>query len=200
MSTLDAVLKSKLRDDAQIRSLFSEAESRHLTTEEFSQYRSLAPQFKDREVAAREIMDAQLAVVAKTIKQVFSLYPYPKYHELPLEKCMRDVGYVSIYATHSMMMDDPDWFRDKLLIWLKTILQSFSYPAREEPDPAIALTRKPLPYPEITEHADTLPKGQRSIYETYSRLIINYEEVLTAKTFKMIRPHLQLAVDILSSD
>lgn len=146
-------------------------------------------------------MDAELAVAAKTIKQVFSLYPYPKFHELPLDKCIRDVSYVSVYATHSMMLDDPDWFRDKLLIWLKTILQSFTYPAREEPDPKVAALRLPLPYPEITEHADTLnPKGRRSIYETYSRLIMNYQEVLSPKTFGMIRPHLQLAVDILSSD
>lgn len=201
MSTPDTVVRSKLRNDAQIRSLFKIAESRHFTPQEFAKYLSLAPDFKDREAAAREIMDAELAVAAKTIKQVFSLYPYPKFHELPLDKCIRDVSYVSVYATHSMMLDDPDWFRDKLLIWLKTILQSFTYPAREEPDSKVAALRLPLPYPEITEHADTLnPKGRRSIYETYSRLIMNYQEVLSPKTFGMIRPHLQLAVDILSSD
>ena len=25
-------------------------------------------------------------------------------------------------------MNDPEWFRDKLLIWMKTIIQSFRYP------------------------------------------------------------------------
>jgi Phycobilisome protein len=201
MSTPDTVVKAKLRDDARIRALFQAAESRHLTAEEYAKYLSYVPQGGERSAAAREIMDAELAVASKTIKQVFSLYPYPKYHELPLEKCVRDVSYVSVYATHSMLLDDPDWFQDKLLIWLKTILQSFTYPAREEPDAAVAANRKPLPNPEITEHADTLnPKGRRSIYETYTRLIVNYEEVLTAKTFRMIRPHLQLAADILSSD
>jgi hypothetical protein len=201
MSTVDIVRGSKLRDDDRIRELFKGAESRHFNPQEFAQYLSLAPAYRDREAAAKEIIDVEFSVVSKTIKQVFSLYPYPKFHELPLDKCIRDVSYVSAYATHSMMLDDPDWFRDKLLIWLKTILQSFNYPAREELDSAVPSGKPPLPYPEITAHADTLnPKGRRSIYETYSRLIMNYKEVLTPKTFDMIRPHLQLAVDILSSD
>jgi hypothetical protein len=193
-------MRSKLRDDARITSLFAAAESRHLTPEEFSRYNALAPQFKSREVAANEIIDAQLAVVSKTVRQIFAIYPYPRFHENALEKAIRDISYVSVYATHSMLMDDPDWFRDKLLIWLKTILQSFSYPAREEGDPAAAANRPVLPYPEITAHADTLTKGRSSIYETYTRLIANYQEILSPQAFNLIRPHLQLAVDILSSD
>jgi hypothetical protein len=174
MSTPDTVVKAKLRDDGRIKRLFQAAESRHLTADEYSKYLSYAPHANERSAAAREIENIQLDVVAKTI------------------------GYVSVYATHSMLLDDPDWFRDKLLIWLKTILQSFSYPAREDTNSASA---KPLPHPEITEHADSLKvKGQRSIYETYSRLIVNYQEVLSPQTFNLIRPHLQLAVDILSSD
>ncbi len=201
MSTVEIAKDSKLRDDEKIRELFKNAESRHLSAQEFASYLSLAPQCQAKADAAKEIIEAEFSVVSKTIKQVFSLYPYPKFHELPLDKCMRDVGYVSAYAIHSMMLDDPDWFRDKLLIWLKTILQSFNYPAREELDSAVASAKPPLPYPEITAHADTLnPKGRRSIYENYARLIKNYQEVLTPKTFDMIRPHLQLAVDILSSD
>ena len=200
MSTPDAVVKSKLRDDPLIKRLFQGAESRHLTPDEYAKYLSLHPQGSDKSAAAREVEGVQLEVVAKTIKQVFSIYPYPKFHELSLEKCMRDVGYISIYACHSMLLDDPDWFRDKLLIWFKTILQSFTFPAREEQGAASAVAQKPLPNPEITEYADTLVKGRRSIYETYARLIINYQEVLSPKTFGMVRPHLQLAVDILSSD
>ncbi|MBK8814910.1 MAG: hypothetical protein IPN42_05095 [Methylococcaceae bacterium] len=201
MSTIDTLRRSKLRDDERIKELFKEAESRHFNPQEFSRFLSLAPECKEREAVAKEIIEAEFPVVSKTVKQVFSLYPYPKFHELPLDKCIRDVSYVSVYATHSMMLNDPDWFRDKLLIWLKTILQSFDYPAREELDPTVAATKPQLPFPEITAHADTLnPKGRRSIYETYARLIKNYQEVLSPKAFDMIRPHLQLAVDILSSD
>lgn len=185
-------------------------ESRQLTEEEFAQFLAFCPEYADRVEAAHEIQEHELTVVTNTVKQVFFLYPYPKYHELSKDKCIRDVSYVSAYATHSMLSDDPDWFRDKLLIWLKTILQSFSYPAREEhklEKPLDILKTdvwrdpKRLPHPEITERADTmLIHGKRSVYETYARLIVNYQQVLSPKAFALIQPHLQLAVDILASD
>jgi hypothetical protein len=210
MSTLTTSQSVKLRDNPEIAELFRIAESRHLTEEELAHYLSIAPEYADRVEAAREIAAAELTVVTNTVKQVFFLYPYPKYHEFAKDKAIRDVSYVSAYATHSMLMDEPDWFRDKLLIWLKTILGAFSYPAREERKvdaPSSFLKtdvfRDPnrLPHPEITEHADTLAiKGKRSIYETYARLIVNYQQVLSPKAFALILPHLQLAVDILASD
>lgn len=209
MSTLDTPPKIKLRDNPQIAELFRIAESRHLTEAEYNRYLGLLPDYADRAAAAKEIMTAELAVVTNTVKQVFFLYPYPKYHELAKDKAIRDVSYVSAYATHSMLTDDPEWFRDKLLIWLKTILKSFNYPAREERKLETSagflnteLLRDPnrLPHPEITAHADTLAKPIRSIYETYMRLIMNYQEVLSPQAFALIKPHLKLAVDILASD
>ena len=209
MSTLTKPAQTKLRDNHELAQLFLIAESRHLNETEYQAYLRLAPENADLVAAAQEIMAAELSVATNTIKQVFFLYPFSKYHEMPKDKCIRDVCYVSAYATHSMLMADPDWFRDKLLIWLKTILQAFSYPAREERQLAVPLhdmknnllgDPNQLPYPEITAHADTLPKRQRAIYETYARLIANYKEVLSPKAFAHIQPHLQMAVDILASE
>jgi hypothetical protein len=210
MSTLTTPQKVKLRDNPEMTELLRIAESRHLTEEEFAHYLRLAPEFAERVEAAREIAAAELTVVTNTVKQVFFLYPYPKYHEFAKDKAIRDVSYVSAYAIQSMLMDDPDWYRDKLLIWLKTILGAFSYPAREERKVEATSNflktdafRDPnrLPHPEITEHADTMSiKGKRSIYETYARLIVNYEQVLSPKAFALLKPHLQLALDILASD
>jgi hypothetical protein len=210
MSTLNTSPNVKLRDNPEIAELFRIAESRHLTEEEFTHYLAVLPEYAERVAAAKEVQSAELSVVTNTVKQVFFLYPYPKYHEFAKDKAIRDISYVSTYASHSMLLDDPDWFRDKLLIWLKTILGAFSYPAREERKLDTPLNflktdilRDPnrLPHPEITEHADTLPtKGKRSIYETYARLIVNYQQVLSPKAFALILPHLQLAVDILASE
>jgi hypothetical protein len=201
----------RLRENPDLAQLFLAAESRHLNEAEYQQYLGFVPENAELVEAAHEIMTAELAVVTLTIKQVFFLYPFSKYHEFPKDKCVRDVSYVSVYATHSMLMADPDWFRDKLLIWLKTILQAFSYPAREERKLAMPLAMgglnadaagnsTQLPHPEITAHADTLPKRRRAIYETYARLIKNYQDVLSPKAFALIQPHLQLAVDVLASD
>lgn len=198
MTTLNTQPPAKLRDNPEIAKLFLAAESRHFTDTEFQQYLALVPDYADRVAAAQEVIAAELATVTTTIKQVFFLYPFAKYHEFPKDKCVRDVSYVSVYATHSMLMAEPDWFRDKLLIWLKTILQAFSYPAREE-RPGVTPAQE-LPYPEITRHADTLPKRQRAIYETYARLLMNYKQVLSPQAFALLQPHLQLAVDILASE
>lgn len=209
MSTLDTPPRVTLRDNPEIAELFRKAESRHLTETEIEHYLTVLPDRVDHIVAMQEIMEAEGTVVVNTVKQVFFLYPFSKYHELPKDKCIRDVGYVSVYATHSMLLDDPEWFRDKLLIWLKTILQSFSYPAREERRMETPLNflgtdslRDPnrLPHPEITAHADTLPKPRRAIYETYARLLVNYQETLSPDAFALMKPHLQLAVDILASE
>lgn len=198
MSALTNPPTAKLRDNPEIAQLFRNAESRHLNDAEYQQYLALLPNNADRVAAAKEIMANELAVVTDSIKQVFFLYPFAKYHQLPKDKCIRDVGYVSAYATHSMLMCDSEWFRDKLLLWLKTILQAFAYPAREE-RPGATPEQMP-PYPEITRHADTLPKRQRAVYETYARLLMNYKQVLSPAAFALLEPHLQLAVDILASE
>ncbi len=198
MSALLKVSPSRLRDNPQVDELFRIAESRHFNEYEFERYLALLPDYAARVAAAKEIIAHEQAVVTETIKQVFFLYPFAKYHEFPRDKCHRDVSYVSAYATHSMLMDEPDWFGDRLLLWLKTILQAFSYPAREE---RIGVNPKTiLPYPEITAYADTLPKRRRAVYETYARLLKNYQNILSPQTFSLIEPHLQLAVDILASE
>ncbi|GAB6140072.1 hypothetical protein JCM14076_08010 [Methylosoma difficile] len=198
MTTLEASINVKLRDNPDIAELFRIAESRHLTDAEFQRYSELIPAYADRVAAAKEIMLAEPNVVAITVRQVLTLYPFSKYHELPRDKCTRDVSYVSAYATHSMLMNDPDWFSDKLLLWFKTILQAFSYPIREEKPAQVEV--KPLPYPEITAVADTLPNNRRAIYETYARLLKNYQEVLTPKTYDLLQAHLQLALDVLAAE
>lgn len=198
MSILNTPTKATLREHPQLAELFQIVESRHLTDAEFTQYLAVVPENTDRVAAAQEVLAAESAVVILTIKQIFSLYPFSKYHEFPKDKCVRDVSYVSAYATQSMLMGDPDWFRDKLLIWLKTILQAFSYPVREERQ--LATPVQNLPFPEITQHADSLPKKRRAIYETYARLLMNYKAALSPEAFALVQPHLQLAVDILAAD
>jgi len=198
MSALLETSPGRLRDNPQIDELFRIAKSRHFSESEFERYLALLPNYAAQVDAAKEIIAHEQAVVTETIKQVFFLYPFSKHHEFSKVKCIQDVSYVSVYATHSMLIDEPGWFRDKFLLWLKTILQAFSFPAREE---RVGADPKTIPpYPEITAYADTLPKRRRAIYETYSRLLKNYQNVLSPQAFSLIEPHLQLAVDILASE
>jgi hypothetical protein len=116
---------TSLRNNPDIKALFKAAEARHLTEDELRQYLRLAPEEEARVGAAREVAAAESGVVQATVGEIFQIYPYAQNHFAAPDKCSRDVAYVSVYATHAMLLRDPAWFNDKLLLWLRTILQAF---------------------------------------------------------------------------
>lgn len=116
MSTAQALATGSLRNSPEINALFKHAESRHLTEEELETYCKLAPHYADRAKASREVALREFMVVKATLEEIFAMYPFAMHHEVATPKCHRDVTYVSVYATHSMLMNDLDWFGDKLLI------------------------------------------------------------------------------------
>jgi Phycobilisome protein len=185
---------NSLRLHPQLSQLFKDAESRHLTDAEFELFLKAAPQFSNRVNAAKEIKTFEVEVVDTTIQEVFKMYPFIEKHEFAQGKCYRDVHYVSAYSTMAMLMNDPEWFRDKLLIWLKTILQAFHFPARDQKSEASASQRI------VSLEADKLPQPRSSIFETYSRLKHNYKDKLSPETYALIEPMLQLSCDILASE
>jgi Phycobilisome protein len=185
---------NSLRLHPSLKQLFDDAESRHLTDGEFDNFLKVAPQFANRVKAAKEVKSFEVEVVDATIQEVFRMYPFIEKHELAQGKCYRDVHYVSAYSTMAMLMNDPEWFRDKLLIWLKTILQAFHFPARDQKAEASKSQRI------VSLEADKLPQPRSSIFETYSRLKQNYKERLSPESYALIEPMLQLSCDILSSE
>lgn len=184
---------TSLRNHPDLKALFKTAECRHLTEDEYRRYLQLAPDGADRVRAAQEVAAAEAEVVRATLTEIFQLYPYVQNHFMAQEKCTRDVTYVSIYATHAMLLDDPEWFRDKLLLWLKTILQAFEFPARNA-NPTLD-----NPFPDITRRADALPQAAASIFDTYSRLQQKYREVLAPSSFALMKAPLQQPIDVLAS-
>lgn len=184
-----------LRHHPELRVLFKEAESRHLKDEEFELYLNYVPEGAVRVNAAREVKGIDGQVVKKIIKEIYAIYPYEQKHQLAMAKCIRDVRYVTAYATNCMLMNDPDWFRDKLLLWMKTIIQSFGYP-----DIPAGTTRRYFSDPEILAHVETLASHQRSIYETYRGILEEMRSNLSPEAFSEMEPYLELALDILAHD
>ncbi|MCC5840780.1 MAG: hypothetical protein JJT96_11695 [Opitutales bacterium] len=183
------------RHHPQLQALFKTAESRHLNDEEMRTYLSVVPDETARAQAAREVKNVDGGVVKKTIKGIYEIYPYEQKHALAMAKCVRDVRYVTAYATMAMLMDDPDWFRDKLLVWMKTIIQSFRYPDIPE-----GTTRRLHSDPEILAHLETLQPHQRSIYETYMSVKREIMASISETSAEIMEPFLQLPVDILAHD
>jgi hypothetical protein len=182
------------RKHPTLAAMFKAAENRHLTAQEFAEYVRVLPAESDRAKAAKEISDCEQAVVERVITEVFAVYPFVANHAFANAKCIRDVRSVSAYATLSMLMNDPHWFRDKLLLWLRTILQSLHFPDRE------STAKKTLFGTAGAKSADTsnMPPNIRSIHETYNKLRSIYKERLTENSFALIEPYLTQAVDTLS--
>ena len=188
-----------LRQHPELRSLFFNIEARHPTESELRLYCEVVPECTHRARAARDVARVEDDVVKQTVAEVFIDFPFEQHHPQAYAKCIRDVKQVSIYATQTMLMDDPDWFEEKLLLWLRSILQAFNFPARQEPKPGL-LARigqrfsKPVPPP------PPLPDGRDAIHATYSLLYQLYQETLSADTFKLMDAPLRQAVDILPAD
>lgn len=183
-----------LRKHPQLQSLFKEAESRFLGEEEIAFYLSEHPEGQVAAKASDEIKAIANQITKKVITRIYEIYPYEVNHELAMPKCTRDVRYVIAYATLAMLMEDMDWFRDKLLIWMKTIIQSFGYP-----DVPAGATRYHQ-NPEVLEHLDSLKSNQRSIYETYCAIREELRDNLSTPSYEAIEPFISLAIEILAHD
>jgi len=184
-----------LRQHPDLAELFKRAESRHLTDDELDAYLAVVPEHAARADASRALRTHDAAAVRKVITELYQLYPYALHHQLAMPKCIRDVRYVSAYAAHSMLLGDADWFRDKLLLWMKTILQSFEYP-----DIPAGTTKRLNPEPEVRAVLERLKPHQRSIYECYYRLKSELRRSLPPAAFTELDLYLQLPVDVLSHD
>jgi hypothetical protein len=188
-------INASVRNHPQLKKMFIEAESRHLSNDELKLYCITLPDHLNRAKAAHEIKLVQAEVVDLTVKEIFAMYPFLAKHELADEKAHRDINYVSTYAATAMLMDDPEWLRDKFLIWLKTILQAFSFPERNK---EVNIPTHRL----VTIEADKMPQalGRSAIYETYARLKRNFQQKLSPETYALIEPLLQMSCDILASE
>ncbi len=188
-------LMTSLRNHPHLKSIFKAAEARHLTDQELAEYCRIVPEYRDRAEAAREIREIEEVTIRDVVDEIFAIYPFEQYHEMAAIKAPRDMRYVSAYATLAMLMGDPKWFDDKLLIWLRTILQAFEFPDRK-PTVRRALFAR--------QNADNrleklLPK-QRAIYETYTKIKQRYKERLSLKSYTLIESYLSQAIDTLTLD
>jgi Phycobilisome protein len=181
------------RKHPALAAIFKAAENRHLTELEIAEYRRALPMEEKRLAAAKEIASQEQAVVERVLVEIFAAYPFEANHAYAHSKCMRDIRSVSAYATLSMLMNDPHWFRDKLLLWLRTILQALYFPDRE-----VAI-KKTMFGAAAGGDVSQLAVNQRSIFETYSKLKNVYKERLTPESFALIESYLEQAVSTLSA-
>jgi len=184
------------RNNPQLQAIFNamQTQARHLRDDEYEEYIRVLPDSRDRAIADREVGQVVDDVVVQNVDEILTIYPFEKYHEMARVKGVRDLKIVCAYASLSMLMNDSQWFDDKLLIWLRTINTSFKYPDRETGKP------KALFSSGLDAELEKLPPHMRPTYETYYKLGKNFEERLSSAAFAIYGPYITHAMTTLTSD
>ncbi len=185
---------TSVRKHPELEALFRATECRHLSADELTEYERVLPEQRHRAAAAKEIAAVEQLVVERVVNEIFILYPFEKNHALARTKALRDIRIVSAYATQSMLMNDPHWYRDKMLLWLRTILQAMHFPDRE-----IAQRKTMFGSNNTDVELQKLAPNQKAIYETYTKLKNNYRDRLTTESFALFESYLQQTIETLAA-
>jgi hypothetical protein len=185
--------RSGILRDPRVAELFKQSEGRHFTDDELTIFEREFPERAPHAAAAREVRTKDLAAIQRVVKEIFSQYNYEKNHEFAMAKCPRDIRYVVAYGVHAMLADDHQWYDDKVLIWLKTILQSFDFPERNRTAMGALFADKAL-----EARLKELPQKTKSTYHTYYRIKAEMKKELSPAAFELMAPFFQQAIDTLT--
>jgi Phycobilisome protein len=125
------------------------------------------------------------------VKQTWEEYPWEEFG-LTKEKGPRDNRTILAYVSHAIVAQDPQWLDDRVLIWCKTILQSFDFPDR---------VRIVVPLDAETEAKRlSLPVKVRAIFQNWTRIRQEFERRLPPGPYAAAQPYLQQVIDTLTED
>jgi hypothetical protein len=119
--------------------------------------------------AARSAEQFEQPILRQVIEPILKKFDFSKANA-HRDKCYRDVGLVYRYCVFAMLSDDMKMLEDKLLFWLRTILQSQNF-----------------------------PQGNESIRATYTLLLREAERQIPPEHFRLLDPYLARAAAILPS-
>jgi hypothetical protein len=193
--TASASPRTSLRHRADLAALFASWEGRHLTDAEFGHFLALCPDHATRIEAAREMRLHDSPVVRTVVTELLELYPLARHHPDALAKTIRDVRFTCAYVTLAMLAGDPAWLRDRLLLWLKAVLQAFEFPDLA-PNAPHRLCREPA----VVAVTERLRPGQRAIHDCYNRLWADLRARLSPAATAELEPYFRLTIDVLSQD
>ncbi len=110
--------------NAELKNLFSRAEGRYLDDIEAGQLRDYAEGLLSRLAIAAAIERAETVILDEVVAAVMTGMPTMQgAHGADAEdRVRRDQMMVLRYATHAMIIHDPNFIYDKLSVWLRTIL------------------------------------------------------------------------------
>lgn len=102
------------------------------SAEELERIEKDQPELAPRIRATREAVAREQIILKETVEKVLKKYDFKGRFDYGSEKCYRDVGSVYRYCIFSMLCEDEDMLRNKLLFWMRTIIQSLDFPSGNE--------------------------------------------------------------------
>ncbi len=108
----------------EITTMLTASEGRYPTRAEQAILRDWAARLEARLAAVEEIKQAEEAIIAQTVDEVFRTYPdFEKRYKAARQSCTRDETLVLRYCAQAMLRGDPKYHEDGLPTWMSTILK-----------------------------------------------------------------------------
>ena len=111
-----------------IQTMLRASEGRYPTRAEQALLRDWATRLEARLAAVEEIKQAEEAIVAQTIDEVFRSYPdFEKRYKSARQSCTRDQTLVLRYCAQALLRGDSAYLEDSLLSWMASILKGVGF-------------------------------------------------------------------------
>lgn len=114
--------------NTEIHAMLTASEGRYPTRAEQALLRDWAARLETRLAAVEEIRQAEEAIVAQTVDEIFRSYPdFEKRFKAARQSCVRDETLVLRYCAQALLRGDPRYLEDSLLTWMATILKGVGF-------------------------------------------------------------------------
>lgn len=184
-------LGRELREHPRLKLMLQQAEGRLFSDDELRVLGNIFPSLQPRCHAGREYGALLPEVVARVVDEINGCYPMEDYNEVAVQKTDRDMSYTLAYAEHAMILNDPNWFDNKLLIWLKTMLRAFEFPDY--------LPEADIPEP-LEKKLRALPPKARAIFHGYERVREEMRTRMAERNYELMEPFLRQINQTLMED
>ena len=104
----------------------------YLSDSEISKILSDQPEMDVRLRAAKKAEMEQQSILDYVIPTVLAKYDFRGRFEYGESKCYRDVAAVYRYCVFAMLCGDLDVLKNKLLYWMRTVIQALDFPSGKE--------------------------------------------------------------------
>jgi hypothetical protein len=114
--------------NSRFESMFSDAEGRYLSADEVQRMTTYIETLGSRIAAMKAIEAVEDKIVEEVIEEVWRKHAdFERRHVDAREKAKRDITLALRYCALAMVRDDDSFLTDKLLYWMRTILQAFHF-------------------------------------------------------------------------